>query len=45
MADTQVAAIRKKHVDYRLALALARLEALAGMPLKEFAQSSTQGAP
>jgi outer membrane protein TolC len=45
MADTQVAAIRKKQVEYRLALALARLEALAGISLKEFAQASTQGTP
>lgn len=45
MADTQAAAIRQKQVEYRLALALARLEALAGIPLKEFAQSSTQGTP
>ncbi|MGA7180085.1 MAG: TolC family protein [Thiobacillaceae bacterium] len=33
MADTQAAAIRKKQVEYRLALALARLEALVGEPL------------
>ncbi|OGU24042.1 MAG: hypothetical protein A2580_10715 [Hydrogenophilales bacterium RIFOXYD1_FULL_62_11] len=30
MADTQVAALRRKQVDYQLALALARLEALSG---------------
>lgn len=45
MADTQTAAIRQKQVEYRLALALARLEALAGMPLKEFAQLSRRGTP
>ena len=45
MADTQAAAIRQKQVEYRLALALARLEALAGIPLKEFAQGSKQGTP
>ncbi|NWG39166.1 MAG: TolC family protein [Hydrogenophilaceae bacterium] len=45
MADTQVAAIRQKQVEYRLALAIARLEALTGMSLKEFAQASTQGTP
>lgn len=33
MADTQAAAIRKTQVEYRLALALARLEALVGEPL------------
>lgn len=33
MADTQAAAIRKTRVEYRLALALARLEALVGEPL------------
>jgi len=30
MADTQVAALRRKQVEYRLALALARLEAMSG---------------
>lgn len=45
MADTQAAAIRQKQVEYRLALALARLEALAGIPLKEFAQGTKQGTP
>jgi len=30
MADTQVAALRRKQVDYQLALALARLEAMSG---------------
>jgi len=30
MAETQVAALRRKQVEYRLALALARLEALSG---------------
>lgn len=30
MADTQVAALRRKQVEYQLALALARLEALSG---------------
>jgi outer membrane protein TolC len=33
MADTQAAAIRRKQVEYRLALALAKLEALVGKPL------------
>jgi len=33
MADTQAAGIRKTQVEYRLALALARLEALVGEPL------------
>lgn len=37
MAETQVAAIRASEVEYRLALAIARLEALVGMPLSEFA--------
>jgi len=37
MADTQVAAIRANRVEYRLALALARLEALVGRPLAELA--------
>jgi len=45
MADTQSAAIRQKQVEYRLALALTRLEALAGIPLKEFAQKTKQGTP
>jgi hypothetical protein len=30
MAETQVAQLRRKQVEYRLALALARLEALSG---------------
>jgi outer membrane protein TolC len=33
LADTQAAAIRSKQVEFRLALALARLEALVGEPL------------
>ncbi len=37
MAETQVAAIRSFEVEYRLALAIARLEALVGKPLSEFA--------
>lgn len=37
MAETQVAAIRASEVEYRLALALARLEALVGRPLAELA--------
>lgn len=45
MADTQVAAMRQGQVEYRLALALARLEALLGFPLSNFAQVSSQGAP
>jgi hypothetical protein len=38
MAETQVAQLRRRQVDYRLALALARLEALSGgslPPLRE----------
>ncbi|HMM47955.1 MAG TPA: TolC family protein [Thiobacillaceae bacterium] len=40
MAQTQMAALRRKQVEYRLALALARLEALAGgkLPPVEGAQ-------
>jgi outer membrane protein TolC len=45
MADTQVAAIRQRQVEYRLALALARLEALVGFPLSNSAQGSSQGSP
>lgn len=45
MADTQVAAIRQKQVEYRLALALARMEALVGKPLKDLNQMSRQGTP
>ncbi len=37
MAETQQAAIRASEIEYRLALALARLEALVGRPLAEFA--------
>lgn len=37
MAETQAAAIRASEVEYRLALALARLEALVGRPLSEIA--------
>jgi outer membrane protein TolC len=37
MAETQVAAVRAKEVEYRLALAIARLEALVGMPLDDVA--------
>lgn len=37
MAETQVAAIRASEIEYRLALAIARLEALVGMPLDEVA--------
>ncbi len=37
MAETQVAAVRAMDVEYRLALAIARLEALVGMPLDEMA--------
>lgn len=40
LADTQTAAIRQRQVEYRLALALARLEALIGKPLTEFAQTN-----
>ncbi len=35
MAETQAAAIRANEVEYRLALALARLEVLVGRPLAE----------
>lgn len=40
MAETQVAALRRKQVEYRLALALARIEALSGgsLPPVEGAQ-------
>lgn len=38
MADTQAAAVRAQEAEYRLALALARLEALVGKPLAEFAR-------
>lgn len=37
MAETQAAAVRAAEVEYRLALALARLEALVGRPLSEIA--------
>lgn len=37
MAETQDAALRASEVEYRLALALARLEALVGRPLSEIA--------
>lgn len=37
MAETQIAAMRANRVEYRLALALARLEALVGRPLAELA--------
>jgi outer membrane protein TolC len=43
MADTQVAAIRQKQAEYRLALALARMEALVGKPLADFARLPEQG--
>ena len=33
MAETQAARLRRRGVEYRLALALARLEALLGSPL------------
>ena len=41
MAETQVAKLRKRSVEYRLALAWARLEALLGGPeeLKKLAGS------
>jgi outer membrane protein TolC len=39
MADTQTAAVRASEVEYRLALAIARLEALVGRPLAEIAPS------
>lgn len=35
MADTQIANVRTQQVEYRLALALARLEALLGQPIIE----------
>lgn len=34
MADTQAAAIRRQQVEFRLALALERLQALVGEPLE-----------
>ena len=34
MAETQSARLRRRAVEYRLALALARLEALLGTPLE-----------
>jgi hypothetical protein len=34
MAQTQTAQLRKRAVEYRLALALARLESLLGTPLE-----------
>lgn len=37
MAETQLAAVRASEAEYRLALALARLEALVGRSLTEFA--------
>jgi outer membrane protein TolC len=37
MAETQAAAVRASEVEYRLALAIARLEALVGRPLAEIA--------
>ena len=40
MAETQAAAIRASEVEYRLALALARLEALVGRPLSELAMQT-----
>jgi outer membrane protein TolC len=40
MAETQAAAIRAQEAEYRLALALARLEALAGQPLSDFAKQT-----
>ena len=40
MAETQASAIRASEVEYRLALALARLEALVGRPLAEFASQT-----
>jgi outer membrane protein TolC len=40
MAETQASAIRANEVEYRLALALARLEALVGRPLAEFASQT-----
>jgi outer membrane protein TolC len=38
MAETQSAAIRVQEVEYRLALAMARLEALVGRPLGDMAK-------
>ena len=38
MADTQAAAVRAKEVEYRLALAIARLEALVGRPLGDISK-------
>jgi outer membrane protein TolC len=38
MADTQAASLRSQQVEFRLALAIARLEALLGQPIAEIIQ-------
>lgn len=38
MADTQTASLRSQQVEFRLALAIARLEALLGQPIAEIVQ-------
>lgn len=42
MAATMEAKVRERSTEYRLALALARLEALLGMPLERMAQNKEQ---
>lgn len=44
MAETQAAQLRRKQMEYRLALALARLEALSGGSLPPFVKEAQQGA-
>lgn len=44
MAETQAAQLRRRQMEYRLALALARLEALSGGSLPPFVKESQQGA-
>jgi outer membrane protein TolC len=43
MAETQAAQLRRKQMEYRLALALARLEALSGGSLPPFVKEAQQG--
>lgn len=42
MAATMEAKVRERSTEYRLALALARMEALLGMPLEQMAQNKEQ---
>lgn len=44
MAETQAAQLRRRQMEYRLALALARLEALSGGRLPPFVKEAQQGA-